>query len=118
MATQIITGATSFNALTFYATRTINLASSGNFAVSGSFLAIGSANDMIVLSATTGGQRGLLAVKGGQNVVFVVATDIDSSAGTTVSNVGGTTSNTINWSIAAAIDTGQSNDTLSYAFSW
>ena len=102
MADQIITGATSFNILTFIATRTISLASSGNFVAVGSFNAIGSANSLIVFRATTSGQRGLLSVKGGQAVRFVDATDIDSSQGTLVTNSAGFISNTINWEVPAS----------------
>lgn len=94
---QRIVGNTSFNILTFLATRTINIASSGSFVAASSFNALGSAGSLIVLSATTSGQRGLLTVASNQNVNWVIATDIDSSKGNTVVNSMGTVSNTINW---------------------
>lgn len=103
LAPQSIVGNTSFNGLTFLATRTINLASSGSFVVTGSFNAVGSQNNLVVLSATTSGQRGLLTVGSSQNVTWVLATDIDSSKGVLVVNSLGTLSNTVNWSTGGVV---------------
>ena len=112
--TSIVVGATSFNLLTFSAS-SVNLASSANFVAASTFTANGAgANNLIVLTATTAGQRAIFRVSGGQSVSFVSATDIDSSGGNAVSNANGVISNTINWSVPAPPV--PSTDTLSYIF--
>lgn len=112
--TSTLVGNTSFNALTFTAS-SVNLASSANFVAASTFTANGGgASNLIVLSATTAGQRAIFRVSGGQAVSFVSATDMDSSGGNTVSNASGTTSNTINWTIPAPVI--PATDTLSYIF--
>lgn len=106
MANQTLVGNTTFNGLTFLATRTINLASSAGFVVAGSFICLGSATTQIVLSATTAGQRGILRIGSGQNVAWTIATDIDSSLGVLVTDSAGTITNTINWSTGGTIVVG------------
>jgi hypothetical protein len=111
MADQIIIGNTSFNNLTFLATRTISLASSANFIVTGDFNSIGSTNSLVVLRATTSGQKSILRISGTQSVRFVNATDIDSTIGNTVLNVSGTITSTFNWTVPVP-----SLDSRSYIF--
>lgn len=93
----IFIGNTTFNNLEILAGNTATFASSGGFVVTGSFNAIGSSGTEIVMSATTAGQRALFRIGSSQNVQYVVATDIDSSIGVPVTDMAGTTSNTINW---------------------
>lgn len=90
-------GNTSFNNLTFLTTDTYSLASSGSFVVGGLFTCSGGGGNLVVLNATTSGQRALLTLDGTQNVFFTDATDIDSSKGNAVVNSEGTISNTVNW---------------------
>lgn len=93
----IFIGNTTFNNLEIVASSTAQFASSGGFVVTGTFTAIGSTGTEIVVYTTTADQRALFRIGSSQNVQYVIATDIDSSVGVPVSDMAGTTDNTINW---------------------
>lgn len=104
-STVVFNGTTtcSVNGIDFYGMtinngKTVHLTSTKTYSVSGSFLSSGTST----LDATTGGSRALLNITGSQSVTGITATDIDSSGGSTVHNIGGTNSNTVNWDTTAA----------------
>ena len=96
--TSTVTGATAFYSLTINSAKTVHLTSTQTFSTnaSGTFTATGA-----TLDATTPSSAAILTVNGSHSVGTVAATDIDSSAGNTVHNIGGTNTRTTNWDTTA-----------------
>lgn len=98
--TSTVSGATAFYSLTINSGKTVHLTSTQTFSTnaSGTFTASG-----CTLDATTPSSSAILTVSGAQSVGTVTATDIDSSLGNTVHNVGGSNTRTTNWDTSAAV---------------
>lgn len=95
--TTTFAGAMTFNNLTINAAKTVHLTPSQNFIVNGAFSAVGSSGNVIVLDSTSGGSYATLTLNGTISASYVDATDIDSSAGSSVYDPNGTLSHTLNW---------------------
>lgn len=77
----------------------ISLHSTNTYTISTFFQVSGNPSVPRTINASTGGTRAILTLASGaiQQVADMTATDIDSSAGQTIHNIGGTNSNTLNW---------------------